>query len=358
MVDLRNVSPSDFYKSLQGKKLYLFGAGMACANYHEVFCHFYPVQGIVDNNPELWGQEYVLNGQKTKIISKNEFSKILSSSVIDNVVLLITATIYGFQIVKSLDDSPEFSGLQCYLGYALRFFPIFHEKIRFTKEPRKIPKKIHYCWFGGSPIPGHLQQNIDGWKRLCPDYEITEWNESNYDVSKNTYMREAYEAKKWGFVPDYAREDIICSNGGIYLDTDVELLCRPDKFLNDDAFFGFCGNDTINLGLGFGAVPGHPLIKALRDYYDDKNFIKQDGSLNLAPCHLYNHPVLKDFGFVLENRLQRVNGVVVYPSDVLADAAIPITGNTISRHHTQLSWSDFDARKSFFEMRENLFKVR
>ena len=91
-----------------------------------------------------------------------------------------------------------------------------------------IPKKIHYCWFGGNPMPEKDKKCIESWKRYCPDYEIIRWDESNYDVSKNRYMKEAYEEKKWGFVPDYARLDIIYNEGGIYLDTDVELVKNLD----------------------------------------------------------------------------------------------------------------------------------
>ena len=96
-----------------------------------------------------------------------------------------------------------------------------------------IPKKIHYCWFGGAPKSKLAKKCIKSWKRKCPDYEIIEWNESNYDVTKIPFMKEAYDAKKWGFVPDYARLDIIYNNGGIYLDTDVEIVKSLDDLLSD-----------------------------------------------------------------------------------------------------------------------------
>ena len=93
-----------------------------------------------------------------------------------------------------------------------------------------IPKIIHYCWIGGTPLPEIAKKCIESWKKCCPDYEIREWNESNYDFTQNVYMKEAYEVKKWGFVPDYARLDIIYRYGGFYLDTDVELLKSLDPF--------------------------------------------------------------------------------------------------------------------------------
>ncbi|RKW32245.1 MAG: glycosyl transferase, partial [Lachnoanaerobaculum sp.] len=104
-----------------------------------------------------------------------------------------------------------------------------------------IPKVIHYCWFGGKPLPKIARKCIQSWKRFCPDYEIVEWNEKNYDIHKNSYMEEAYLQKKWGFVPDFARLDIIYQNGGIYLDTDVELIRPLDELLYHRAYMGFEG---------------------------------------------------------------------------------------------------------------------
>ena len=102
-----------------------------------------------------------------------------------------------------------------------------------------IPKIIHYCWVGNSEKPKSVLKCIESWKKFCPGYEIKEWNESNYDFSKNEYMRQAYEAKKWGFVPDYARLDIIYNYGGIYLDTDVEIIKPFPKIVDGNGFMGF-----------------------------------------------------------------------------------------------------------------------
>lgn len=127
----------------------------------------------------------------------------------------------------------------------------------------RIPKIIHYCWVGGANKPKSVQYCIDTWKKYCPDYEIIEWNEDNYDFSKNQYMKEAYNSKKWGFVPDYARLDIIYQHGGIYMDTDVEMVASLDSLLEYEGFFGFenTGNGQfyVNCGHGFGAVPNHPI---------------------------------------------------------------------------------------------------
>ena len=117
-----------------------------------------------------------------------------------------------------------------------------------------IPKKIHYCWFGSGELPDKDKKNIENWKKLCPDYEIIRWDESNYDYKKNKYMKQAYKSKKWGFVPDYARLDILYHHGGIYLDTDVELVRNLDILRYQRAFCGVEKWGNINLGGCSGAV--------------------------------------------------------------------------------------------------------
>ena len=136
-----------------------------------------------------------------------------------------------------------------------------------------IPKNIHYCWFGGNPLPEEARKCIDSWKKYCPDYEIIEWNESNYDLNKNEYVKYTYENKKFAFLTDYVRLDIIYNEGGIYLDTDVELLKNLDNLLDCDGYIGMEQIGTVNTGQGFGAIKGHPFIKENKEYYENNNFI-------------------------------------------------------------------------------------
>ena len=181
-----------------------------------------------------------------------------------------------------------------------------------------IPKIIHYCWVGNKSKPQSVLYCIESWKKFCPDYEIREWNESNYDFNKNVYMKQAYEAKKWGFVPDYARLDIVYQYGGIYLDTDVELIKGLDKLLNQTAFMGFentgDGEFFVNCGHGFGAEPHHDIIRAARDLYDDVQFLKEDGTYNLVPSPNYTTQTLKKYGLIQENKDQNLPDMTVYLS--------------------------------------------
>lgn len=212
-----------------------------------------------------------------------------------------------------------------------------------------IPKKIHYCWFGGNPLPELAQKCIESWKKFCPDYEIIEWNESNYDVTQNNYMRQAYENKRWGFVPDYARLDIIYNHGGIYLDTDVEIIKPIDDLLNLDAFAGVeKDSEYVALGLGFGATKGHPTIQAMRDCYDDLLFVN-DGVLNLTPAPRINTSVLSSMGYSFVDKINITCGMTVFPSEYLCPVnygtnELTITENTYSIHHYTASWYDESQR--------------
>jgi len=212
-----------------------------------------------------------------------------------------------------------------------------------------IPKKIHYCWFGGNPKPKSVIKCINSWKKYCPDYEIIEWNEENYDISSNQFMKEAYEAKKWGFVPDYARVDIIYNHGGIYLDTDVQVIKSFDSLLNDSSFFGFedDGDDIfhIALGLGFGAEKGNQLVKNVMDSYKDISFRNPDGTLNMIPSPQLNTKIFVDKGFLINNTKQKIEGNVVYPGEYFDPknyntGIITVTRNTYSIHHYDASWYD------------------
>ncbi len=212
-----------------------------------------------------------------------------------------------------------------------------------------IPKIIHYCWFGRSPKPDSVLFCIESWRQFCPDYEIIEWNESNYDYTVCNYMRQAYEAKKWSFVTDYARLDIIYRYGGFYFDTDVELIKPLDSLLNHNAFMGFDNtpreNHFVASGLGFGAEKGNQLIKEMMEDYDGVSFLKEDGSFNILPCPHYNTACLKRHGLVNKDEDQLVDGMVIYASDVFCpknffSMKLKLTDRTISIHHFDASWMD------------------
>lgn len=204
-----------------------------------------------------------------------------------------------------------------------------------------IPQKIHYAWLG-KEMPYDLKKNVEHWKELCPDYEFYEWNENNYDVTINKYMRQAYERKMWGFVPDYMRLDVIYKYGGIYLDTDIEMIKKPDELLYQECFGCVDASLVMNLGSGFGAVPGTEIIRELRDYYNDISFIKEDGSIDKTSCNTHSYNVLKKYGVKVNNKLQNVYGMNIYPMIFQGACQYTktkrLTDKTYWIHYGNMSW--------------------
>ncbi len=219
-----------------------------------------------------------------------------------------------------------------------------------------IPKKIHYFWIGGNPKPKSVLYCIESWKKFCPDYEIIEWNESNYDFSKNEYMSQSYETKKWAFVTDYARLDVIYQYGGIYLDTDVELIKPLDSVLHFQGFMGFdktTGKDHyVATGLGFGMEPGNGLIKEMMADYEDVKRNKESGEIKYVPCPYLNTQVLRRYGLENADRDQLIQNIMIFASDVLCpksfgETKLHLTARTIAIHHFDATWLDDDMRKKY-----------
>jgi len=261
-------------------------------------------------------------------------------------VILITV-VDCFDIIEQLESMPELQNCYCFIFSLVRdhVIPYHLPKNRASTEPLRIPQTIHYCWFGGAPIRDNIAAYMESWKKFCPEYEIVRWDESNYDFKKSEHMYEMYKKKIWGLVPDFARLDIIYKYGGVYLDTDVELIRNIDDLLCDDAFCGFADNLVVNNGSGFGAVAGFPLILEQMKKYDQVLFLNEDGSFNLQPGPVYETELLRSKGLQLNNTLQKIQGMTVYPSDVLSPFScltgiLAKTDNTYSIHHYTATWWD------------------
>jgi hypothetical protein len=206
-----------------------------------------------------------------------------------------------------------------------------------------IPKVIHYCWFGGNPLPELGQKCIASWKKYFPDYKIKEWNESNYNVRKIAYSDEAYTEKKYAFVSDYARFDILYSYGGIYFDTDVEVIKPFDDILRNGGFAGLESIGKVVAGLGIGCNAGLGIILQILEYYATLHFINADGSHNLHTIVEYVTTILKKNGLKEEDAVQYLDGLTIYPIEYFCPmdfntGKINITEKTHSIHHYDGSW--------------------
>ncbi len=227
-----------------------------------------------------------------------------------------------------------------------------------------IPKIIHYCWFGGNPLPEEALACIDSWKKFFPDYEIKRWDESNFDLNSCDYIKEAYQAKKWAFVSDYARFKILYENGGLYFDTDVEVLKPMDSIIAKGSFMGCeAGPATsvpvsssdigaevasglglgANAGLGLGANAGLGLYKEILNYYESQHFLLEDGSINQENVVERVTGILRQHGFKGDGTIEKIEGVTIYPPEYFCPfnfytGVTNITDNTYTIHHYTASW--------------------
>lgn len=213
-----------------------------------------------------------------------------------------------------------------------------------------IPKTIHYCWFGRNPKPQLAEKCIKSWKKHCPDYMIIEWNEENFDISSAPlYVQQAYEAKKWAFVTDYVRLYAMVNFGGIYMDTDVEVVKPLDRFLQHEAFSGF--EDEVNIPTGIMACEkGFPLFEELLCFYDDASFFNPDGTMNLTTnVKIITNNCLKH-GLELNGKYQVVQGFALYPKDYFCPVSyktgrLEKTKNTAAIHWFAGSWQPRDIKE-------------
>lgn len=202
-----------------------------------------------------------------------------------------------------------------------------------------IPKIIHFCWFGGNPLPKSAEKCIKSWKKHCPDYEIIRWDESNFDVFRNPYCRYAYENKKWAFLTDYVRLKVVYENGGVYLDTDVELLKPIDELLKNGAYMGLQNNTEVATGLGFAAEKGHPFIGENMRYYENLTDFEE-----LRSCPLITTELLAEHGFKEnDGTVQHIAQLNIYPPEYLSPkdertGLTQKTKNSFSVHHFDASW--------------------
>jgi hypothetical protein len=221
-----------------------------------------------------------------------------------------------------------------------------------------IPKIIHYCWFGGNPLPDDAKKCIETWRKFLPDYEIKEWNESNFDVNIIPFVSEAYQAKKFAFVSDYARFWILYKYGGLYFDTDVEIIKNMDHIISKGPFMG-CqyeskpGEDPMNLGVnpgvGLGVTPKHIFYKTMLDKYQNMHFVRQDGSVGSPTVVVYTTEELCKQGLNNLPDVQCIAGIYIYPVDYFNPKSyetgkITLTNNTVSIHQFAASWISGSAR--------------
>ena len=206
-----------------------------------------------------------------------------------------------------------------------------------------IPKIIHYCWFGRGEKPELAKKCIASWRKSCPDFEIREWNEGNCDYLSIPFMAEAYAAKKYAFVSDVMRLIVLEQYGGVYFDTDVEVLRDISPLLDDEGFIGFENDQFVNSGQVMAAKAHHPVIQAMIEEYKKLHFTNTDGTATPVGCPRLNTDVMERFGLIRNGREQVVAGIHVYSADYFnpmdsTTGKLTKTENTYSIHWYSMSW--------------------
>ncbi|MEG1506298.1 MAG: glycosyltransferase [Bacilli bacterium] len=230
-------------------------------------------------------------------------------------------------------------------------------------KKQRIPKIIHYIWFGQTKLPRLTQKCLESWEKYLPDYKIMRWDESNFDLNTNNFVREAYDNKKWAFVSDYVRLHALKEYGGIYMDTDVEVVKNLDEFLHLHAFSGFENNKDVTTAV-IGSEKNGKWINEIIKYYERRHFVKKDNSLDCtANPIIITNITNKMFNLDCKNSYQDLGEITFFPKDYFCPLSIEglkhtFTKNTHTIHHFSGSWlSKFDRREINIK-KKNLTKYR
>lgn len=334
------------YIKIHGSKIVMFGAGVIGTSTTPTILENFGLEDLVvcyiDNDKTKWGKDIKVGQRKIRICAPD-----ILLTLGENVAVLINISRYA-DAFEQLEQMECTKMMTCYI-IPMMCIINFHNNggkgtIQTSNSPI-IPKKIHYMWLGGKNIPPGLQNCINSWHKYCPDYEIIRWDESNYDVEKCIYMKQAYHHKKYGFVPDYARLDILYNYGGIYMDTDVELVRNLDNLLCQEAFSSVEKWQVINFGGCSGAVRGHSSLQPFLRAWEAREFIKEDGTQDILSSGYVDTRVALDNGYVLNGRNQNVMGMNIYTYDYFhpydyMSGKTEVTDDTYAIHHFNGSWLD------------------
>lgn len=358
---LKRCSMKAFSRYCEDKKIACYGIGAEferiIKNY-ESYAWEDKVCCLVDSSPKWAGTVVRVKDKDMTILPLEQFLK----EDLSGLVIFITCTAYG-EIVEQLNRIPALNQVECFLfHFMFSFSEEEHIQIRHTEE-MLIPAVIHYCWFGGKEMPDLYKRCINSWYKYCPDYEIKEWNETNCDIAETNYTKQAYEAGKFAFVSDYFHLKAIFENGGICLDTDVEVLKNLDDLRYNHAFCGLEFPGVAAFGLGFGAEKGNEIIRFLMQRYKTMKFVRQDGSFDETASPVYQTQDLMRLGMKHGPCAQVVNGMAIYPTEVLSPKNVHtgercITEYSYTLHHYSASWVTGERMKQIMLEKERAKKLQ
>jgi len=301
----------EFKKTIKTKQVVCFG----CGDYFKIFALDFGndtnIAGVIDNNRAKQGLKVRVGNISTIVYSANDA---LESIDFCHTVLVIT--VFSFQeIAELLNNDPSFDNVTCYVYSMLKYNSLkAADFFRNSCDVPLIPPVIHYVWFGKGSLPATMQKCVDNWRVKCPEYEIIKWDENNYDIYKNEYTRRCYEEHKWEYLSDYARIDIISQIGGIYLDTDVEIIGNIDKLRYNKGFIATVFLGGINTGSGFGAIAKHQFfVGMLSDFQNQfQNEIVFNNNIGRETAFFSR------YGYQLNNETQIIQDVNILPFNIMS----------------------------------------
>ena len=337
----------DKLMEMSGKRnIIAYAAGMVAYHIQDIIKKYKIADDIlffVDSDNQKIGKNIAIGGKKYEIY---DISKLYDSRY-ENCSIMITCE-NAYDVFQSLNND-------CNIVVEDVFFyedlndELIESAIRLDaykiddKNNARIPRKIHYCWFGKGEMPIEQKLYIEDWKKKLYMYDFYLWNEDNYDINQCTYIKEAYESGFYAYVSDYVRMDVVYKYGGFYFDTDVEMIGDIEALRKYDAFFTYGKWPSVASGAGFGAVVGNEIIKEMRDNPRSYiNFVDENGSYNKKTNIYYETPVMKNIGFVMDFSTQIINNICLLspkyfpPSNYLKKHEIP--REAIALHKDAGSW--------------------
>ena len=305
------------------------------------------VKYCIDSDKSRW-KEKVRIGEKVISICDPQ----ILSMIPDNMTILIAISRY-VSVYEQLRMMVGHRLFSCYI-IPIMCISNFHNDnkrgVMKTSINEIIPKKIHYMWLGGKEIPDHLKRCMESWEKYCPDYEIIRWDETNYDVHKNKFVAQAYDNGCYGFVPDYARIELLYEYGGIYLDTDVELQRNLDELLYQEAFCSVEKWQVLNFGGCSGAIKGHRALEPFLERWKQRSLIRADGSIDNISSGLIDTNVALENGYRINGKNQNIMGMNIYTYDYFhpydyMSGMLEKTEDTFSIHHFNGGWLNDKSRQ-------------
>lgn len=326
------------------RKIILFGAGAVCRTFIPYIAKKYDFTDniiyIIDNNPAKQGNFIDINDKSVPIVNAD----VLKGDLNEYCVLITNGDFYP--VIMQLDQIEKCRDVCCFIAAYIQLDRVYDKTDNYVFKDTleaQIPKIIHYCWFSGNPIPDNLQKCIDTWKDKCPDYEIIRWDETNIDLGKYRYTKEAYQLQKWGYIPDIIRLEKLYEFGGFYFDTDVKIIKNLDVLRYQEAFCGRERAGHVNFGGGSGCKKGCELIKDILDFRKNEPFDLGNGRFNAEASGYYETTPLMKMGLRIEDINQKLPGINVYASEFFSPYNY-VNGdniqndNTFSVHYFSGSW--------------------